>query len=224
MKLVIRIGGSVVASPLNPKLIGEYADLLTELKSEGHELVVVVGGGKAARLYVQAAKELDLPEKEQDLVAIFVTRLVAWLLARKLGEKTCEKIPETIEDAEKCLKRNRIVVMGGLKPGMTTDTVAALLAQKLKADMLIKATNQDGIYTMDPKKHPEAKLLENIKFEDLDKIFEKAEHEAGIHQILDPEATKILKKTRMKTVVLNGYNPKNILKAVKGEKIGTTIQ
>ena len=73
MRIVIRIGGSVVASPINPALIGRYIELLKNLKMQGHELAVVVGGGALARDFIKIAKNLDLDERAQDEVAISVS-------------------------------------------------------------------------------------------------------------------------------------------------------
>ena len=107
---------------------------------------------------------------------------------------------------------------------MTTDTVAALVAKEIEADMLVKATDQEGIYTKDPKKHKDARLLRKVKIEDLEKIFEENRHKAGIHQILDPEAIKILKELKLKVVVVNGFKPENVELAVKGEAVGTLVE
>jgi len=224
MRLVLRIGGSVVASPFNPTLLSSYADLLVRLKREGHLVAVVVGGGSLAREMIKIAREMGLSESEQDEIAISVSRLVAQLLAMKLGEVGAGKVPLSIEEAESLVKEGKIVVMGGLKPGMTTDAVAAMLAERIDADLLLKATDQEGIYDKDPKKHPDAKKLDALSFDDLTRFFEKEKHEVGIHQILDPEAVRILRKKRTKTIVLNGFNSNNVLLALKGEKIGTQIE
>jgi uridylate kinase len=224
MKVVLRIGGSVVASPFNPSLLSGYADLLVKLKQEGHVVVAVVGGGSLAREIIKVAKEMGLKEPEQDEVAISVSRLVAQLLALRLGEVGAGKVPTSIEEAEGLAKDCRVVVMGGLKPGMTTDAVAAMLAEGIDADLLVKATDQEGIYTRDPRKHRDARKLDVLSFDDLTRFFEKERHEAGIHQVLDPEAVRILKKRRTRTVVLNGFKPNNVLLAVKGEKVGTLIE
>lgn len=224
MKLVIRFGGSVIASPLNPKLINEYAKLLKKLRSEGHEIVAVTGGGEIARNFIKVAKNLGLAEEAQDELAIKASRLVAELLQKKLEDEACQKIPKSVKEAKKCLEKGKIAVMGGLKPGMTTDTVAALVAKAIKADMLVKATDQEGIYTKDPKKHKDAKLLKRIKIEDLEKIFEENRHKAGIHQILDPKAIKILKKLKIKLIVVNGFQPENVELALKEIPIGTLVE
>ena len=224
MRIVLRIGGSVVASPINPALISKYVDLLKDLKRQGHEVAVVVGGGALAREFIGVAKNLGLDENAQDEVAISVSRIFAQLFLKKLGELGCKVTPLTIEDAAKCLREGRIAVMGGLKPGMTTDTVAALIVEQVNSELFIKATDQEGIYNKDPRKHADAVKLEHLSFEDLPRVFAKDEHKAGIHQILDPEAVKILRKGRVKVVVANGFKPKNVLLAVKGEKVGTLIE
>ncbi|MEM3626686.1 MAG: UMP kinase [Candidatus Bathyarchaeia archaeon] len=224
MRIVIRIGGSIAASPINPALIGKYADLLKDLKIKGHDVVVVVGGGALAREFIQAAKDLGLDEESQDEIAISVSRIFAQLFLKKLGELGCRGVPITIEEAVKCLNKGKIAVMGGLRPGMTTDTVAALIAEKVNADMLIKATDQEGIYDKDPRKHADAVKLDWIRFEDLPNVLAEKRHKAGIHQILDPEAVKVLKAKRIKVLVLNGFKPENILLAVEGRNVGTIIE
>lgn len=223
MRIVMRIGGSVVASPINPALISRYIELLKDLKMQGHELAVVVGGGALARDFIKVAKNLGLDERAQDDVAISVSRIFAQLFLKKLGELGCEAIPLTVEDAVKCLRDGKVAVMGGLKPGMTTDTVAALIAEKVNTDVLIKATDQEGIYDKDPRKHADAVMLKHLSFEELSNVFAEDKHKAGIHQILDPEAVKILKRKRVRVVVVNGFKPENILAVVEGKHVGTMI-
>ncbi|MHA1710654.1 MAG: UMP kinase [Candidatus Freyarchaeota archaeon] len=224
MRVVIRIGGSVLASPPNPKLMAKYADLLRSLKAKGHEFVVVVGGGSVARDFIELAEELGLSEPEKDEVAILVSRIFARLLARKLGDLSHEEVPTSVEAAAEALESGKIVMMGGLRPGMTTDAVAALVAEAIEADLLVKATNQDGIYDRDPKKHPDAKKIDRLSFRNLFQLFEEDRHRAGIHQILDPEAVRILQQRKTKTVVVNGFHPENVALAMEGKRVGTLIQ
>lgn len=224
MRIVLRIGGSVIASPINQTLIGEYADLLKALKKEGHNVAVVVGGGALAREFIKVAKNLGLAERAQDEIAISVSRIFAQIFIEKLGKFGCGSVPLTVEDAVKCVCDRKIAVMGGLKPGMTTDAVAALIAERLNADLLIKATDQEGVYDKDPKKHADAVLLKHLRFDDLPKFFAENRHKAGIHQIIDPEAIKILKRMKVKFVVVNGFKLENVLLAVEGKSVGTIIE
>jgi uridylate kinase len=223
MRIVLRIGGSVVASPLNAELMGRYADLLEDLRKRGHEMAVVVGGGVLAREFIRAAESLGLNERAQDEIAISVSRVYAQLLLRKLGESACKNVPLTVEETAKCLREGTIAVMGGLRPGMTTDSVAALIAEKTKADLLVKATDQDGIYDRDPRKYADAVKLEHLSFQDLSRVFAEDKHKAGIHQIIDPEAVRILMRKKVRVVVVNGFKPENVLGVIEGKRIGTTI-
>ena len=223
MRIVLRIGGSVVASPINTDLMSNYAEMVKTLKGKGHEVAVVVGGGALAREFIGIAKKLGLEEQAQDEAAISVSRLFAQLFLKTLGGMGCGKVALTLDDAAECLDAGKILVMGGLKPGITTDAVAALVAERVKADLLIKGTDQDGVYNKDPRKHADAVKLDRLSFDDLAAVFSESKHKAGIHQIIDPEAVKIMKRERMKLVVVNGFKPENILAAVNGESVGTVV-
>jgi len=223
MRVVLRIGGSVVASPINTELISKYAELLKTLKKQGHEVAVVVGGGSLAREFISIAKNLSLDEQAQDEIAISISRIFAQLFIKKLGTLSCNTVPLTVDNAAECLGKGKIVVMGGLKPGMTTDSVAALLAERVNADLLVKGTDQDGVYDKDPRKHSDAVKLDRLSLDELAGVFDESKHKAGIHQIIDPEAVKILKRRRMRLIVVNGFAPENILAAVNGESVGTVI-
>lgn len=223
MRIVVRIGGSVIASPINPALVSEYIDTLIKLEKQEHKVAVVVGGGVPAREFIEITKSLGLEERFQDEVAISVSRILAQILLKKLGRSGCESVPLTIDGALRCLQRGKITVMGGLKPGMTTDTVAALIAEQIDADLLIKATDQEGVYDKDPRKHVDAVKLDNLSFDDLLQVFTEEEHRAGIHQVLDPTAVRILRKGRTKVIIVNGFKPENVLAAIGGEKVGTLI-
>ncbi|MDR0372467.1 MAG: UMP kinase [Nitrososphaerota archaeon] len=223
MRIVVRIGGSVVANPINTQLLAKYAHIIITLKQQGHGVVVVVGGGALARQFIELAKELELNMNAQDEVAISCSRLFAQLFLKKLGGYGGNNVAVTIDEAAKCLSNNKVAVMGGLKPGITTDTVATLVAETVDADMLLKGSDQLGVYNKDPRKHVDAVKLDRLTFEELSEVFEQNEHQAGIHQIIDPEAVKILKHRRIKTVVVSGFDPQNMLAAVRGENVGTLI-
>lgn len=223
MRIVLKIGGSVIASPINPTLVRQYIQVITELTSRGHEVAIVVGGGKLARKLINFARRVGLDEKDQDDIAISVSRIFAQIFQKKLGSSSCETILTNVEEAVTCLRTGKIPVMGGLQPGMTTDTVAALIADQADSDLLIKVTDQDGIYDKDPGKFSDAVKLNLISFDELLKVFSKDQHSAGIHQVLDPEAIKILTRERIRVVVVNGFQPKNVVAAVQGKHSGTEI-
>ncbi len=223
MRIVVRIGGSVVASPINTELMNKYVDIIKAMKQQGHEVAVVLGGGALAREFIGIAKNLGLDMIGQDEIAISCSRLFAQLFLKKLSDFACSKVAVTLDDAAQCLSEGKVVVMGGLKPGITTDTVAALVAERVDAELLVKGTDQNGVYNKDPRKHSDAVKLDRLELEDLAKVFEHSEHKAGIHQIIDPEAIKVLKRKRLKLIVVNGFVPENMLAAIKGENVGTVI-
>ena len=223
MRLVVRIGGSVVASPVNTELMGKYVGIIKDIKQLGHEVAVVLGGGALAREFIGIARNLGLDMVSQDEIAISCSRLFAQLFLKGLGEVGCGRVSVTLDEAAQCLAEGKIVVMGGLRPGITTDTVAVLVAERINADLMVKGTDQNGVYDKDPRKHPDATKLDKISLEELVGVFEHSEHKAGIHQIIDPEAIKVLKRKRLKIVVVNGYEPENLVAALKGAKVGTVI-
>jgi uridylate kinase len=224
MRVVLRIGGSVVASPVNTELMSKYTDVVRKLKEQNHEVAVVVGGGSLAREFISIAKNLGLDMQAQDEIAISVSRLFAQLFLKKLGNLACAKVALTLDDAAECLSDGKIAVMGGLKPGITTDAVAALVAERVDGELLVKGTDQDGIYNKDPRKYPDAVKLNHLSFDDLQGVFSESRHKAGMHQIVDPEAVKVLKRKHVRLIVVDGFKPENILAAVQGEKVGTVVE
>ena len=220
MKIVLRIGGSVLGSPPNVKLVEQYSEVVSELTSGGDSVAVVVGGGPISRKYIESAKGLGLSSYQQDTIAIHASRLNARLVAMKLGGVS--SVPTSIEGLLQRLSRNRVGVMGGLRPGITTDTVAAMLAVRWGANLLIKGSDRDGIYTSDPKIDKHAKKLDKISHDRLKEILGGV-HTPGIHSIVDPVAVERLVESKVNLIVLNGLEPKNILKAARGARIGTLV-
>ena len=220
MKAVLRIGGSVLGSPPSAKVVNAYAEVIADLNFEGHSVAVVVGGGEISREYIRSAAAMGLSTYQQDTVAIHASRLNARLVAMKLGGVS--SVPTSIDGMLQRLARNRVAVMGGLKPGITTDTVAAIVAAKWRADILVKASDQNGIYTEDPRVNKKAKKLDRLTYERMKQIL-GGSHRPGIHSIIDPVAVDQLVESRVKLVVLNGADPKGVIKAIHGEKIGTVV-
>ncbi|MDG6949289.1 MAG: UMP kinase [Nitrososphaerota archaeon] len=220
MKIVLRIGGSVLGDPPSAGLVNGYSEVVSGLNYEGNYVAVVVGGGGIAREYIKSAAQMGLSPYQQDTVAIHASRLNARLVAMKLGGVS--SVPTSIDGMLQRLARNRVAVMGGLKPGITTDTVAAIVAERWKADLLVKASDQSGIYTEDPRANKKAKKLDRINYEKAKQILGGA-HRPGIHSIVDPVAVDRLLESRMKLIVLNGADPKGVIRAVHGEKVGTLV-
>ena len=219
-KIVLRIGGSVLGSPPQAKLLKGYAEVISEARKAGNSIGIVVGGGPIARAYITTAKEVLLPREAQDMIAIDASRLNAKLVGMKLGVK---RVSTTIQGMIIELEKNGIGVMGGLRPGITTDTVAAILGDAWHSDLLVKASDQDGVYTADPRTDKEAKLLHNLSYQELVRILGGTQHRPGIHSIVDPVAARFVSKHKLALVVTNGFFPPNVRKALLGERVGTLV-
>lgn len=221
MKVVISLGGSVLG--FNAERIRRFADVIEEV-SKDNKVFVVVGGGRIAREYINIARELGADNTFCDYMGIEVTRLNAMLLASAL-KSAPKKVPKDFIEAYELSKIYDVIVMGGTFPGHTTDATSALLAEFVKADILLNATSVDGVYSEDPKVNPNAKRFERIKVGDLIEIVAKAEAKAGGSFVMDLLALKIIQRSKIKTVVFLG-EPENILKVLEGNfsEIGTLIE
>lgn len=221
MIVVVSIGGSVLAPDLDSKKFAAYAEAVRKI-SRNHKVFVVTGGGNAAREYIKVARELGAGEAVCDSIGIEVTRLNARLLIAALGEDAYSEPPKDYQEAKNASFQG-IVVMGGVVPGQTTDAVSAILAEYVHADFLINATSVDGVYTSDPKIDKNAVKLANITPRQLVEIVMKTEMTAGSRVPIDPLAAKILERSKIPAIVLDGRDPQNIIDAVEGKHSGTLI-
>jgi uridylate kinase len=222
MKAVIKIGGFAFPSEGRQALVGEYVKLLKELVGE-FRVVVVAGGGEVARVYIRAARELHVPESLCDQLGILVSRLNARLLVDGLGEYAFPEVPVSIDELKHYFSSGKIVAMGGLQPGHSTNAVAAIAAETIKAERFVNATDVDGVYTADPSRDPTAKKLDKVTLSQLMQILSKMEITAGAYELMDPLALRIIQRSKIPTVILDGRKPSNVIKALRDEEIGTRV-
>jgi len=223
MKVVIKIGGHIFDSITDSQGIEAYSKLLRKLRSEGHRIVAIMGGGEEARRYIKAAKGLGGSDFACDLLGIDVCRLNARLLIISLGEDAYPEPPRTVEDLRKAIDGGKIVVVGGFQPGQSTNAVAALAAEAVGADLFVNATDVDGVYTSDPKKNPKAKKLDVVTTDKLLTLALKGKLEAGGYALFDPVAIRMVERSRIPTRIVDGRRLTNIELAVKGENVGTLV-
>lgn len=221
MKIVVTVGGSIIIKDQDHKKFKDYADVLLEMKNE-NEIFVVVGGGKPAREYIGIARGLGTSEAACDDIGIEVTRLNAKLLIMALGDAVYPRVANNFHEAMEFSASGKIVVMGGTEPAHSTDAVGSILAEFVCADLLINATSVDGLYDKDPNKYDDAKMYEKITPTEMMSILSRKEINAGTYEFFDMTAIQIIKRSSIKTRIVNGENPENILKAINTE-IGTTI-
>jgi len=223
LKIVLKIGGFAFANLGNAEpLIYDYVKLLKKLSNE-HQIVVVTGGGEVARLYIRAARGMETPESLCDQLGILVSRLNARLLMDGIGDQAFPEIPSTIAELKHYFVSGKLVAMGGLQPGHSTNAVAALAAETVKANLLLNVTDVDGVYTADPSKDSTAKRLDEVNVKHLEEILSKHEMTAGSYDLMDPIALRIIARSKIPTIILDGRIMTNITKAIKNEKTGTKI-
>ena len=222
MRAVIKVGGFAFPGRREGPLVREYVELLKELSSE-FQIVAVAGGGEIARAYISAARELQVPESLCDQLGILVSRLNARLLVDGLGEYAYPEIPVTIDELKQYFSSGKIVGMGGLQPGHSTNAVAALAAETIRAEKFVNATDVDGVYTDDPAKNPTASKLDKVSIAQLMKLLSKNEITAGAYELMDPLALRIIQRSKIATTILDGRTPLNVAKALRGEHVGTLI-
>ena len=221
--VVISLGGSILIPSLENHTIKEYVPALRTI-AKAHRLFVVVGGGGEARRYIGVARDLGIDEGTSDEIGILITRLNATILIAALGDDAYPKVAESHAEAKKFAESGKIVVMGGITPGQTTDAVAAVLAERVGASVFINATSVDGIYSADPKKDRKAKRFTAITPRQLLEIVGGTAMTAGSNTVLDVVAARVVERSHIPLVVLDGRDPKNLTKAIlKGKFSGTVV-
>ena len=222
MKIVVAIGGSILIKDYDSSRFKEYSKLLKELAQE-HEIFVVVGGGKPAREYISVVRDLGAGEAQCDDIGIEVTRINAKLLLSALGDAAYQRVPHNFQEALEFASSGKIIVMGGTEPAHSTDAVSAILAEYVNADKLINLTSVDGMYTKDPNKHDDAELIHEITASDLLDFLNDKDMKAGTYEFFDTTAVQMIKRSKLDTVIANGFEPENLIKVINGENIGTKI-
>lgn len=222
MIIVISIGGSVLTSDLDPERIRTYAKSIEQLAKD-NTVYVIVGGGRVAREYINTARVLGANHVECDSIGIDITRINARLLISALGSRAYIEPATSYPEAAKAALTGKIVVMGGLIPGQTTDAVSAVLAEYVDADLLINATSVNGVYSADPKTDKDAVKFETMTPAQLVDVVMKIDMVAGSNSPLDPLAAKIIQRCGIRTVVIDGREPFNIIEAAAGRHSGTLI-
>jgi uridylate kinase len=221
-RIVIKLSGSIFGQDTNESLIGEYAEMLLSINNE-IQPIVISGGGKIARHYINLARALGSDEANLDIMGIDVSRLNAKLLQTALQEKAYPKIPKTLEEVAIAVESGRIVVTGGLHPGQSTNATSALIAEIVKASKFLNATDVDGIYDSDPNLNKDARLLKKITIQECMRILESESFIAGTYDLMDIVALKVIERSKIPTRILRSETL-NIKNAVENKNyVGTEI-
>jgi uridylate kinase len=221
--VVVSIGGSVLLpGKPDPSFIKRLVQVLVPASTRVR-LFVVVGGGWIARFYKDIGKELGCDDAKLDENGITITRLNAGLLIAALGPAASPVQQLTANAAVAESVKGKIVVMGGERPGQTTDAVAASIAAQTRAARLVNATNVDGVYDSDPRKNKGAVRFDRLTFKEFLRICGKAEHKPGMHVPFDPAGARLVARARIKTLILDGRDLGTLQLAILGKKARATV-
>lgn len=224
MRVVIKIGGHLLFENFKPNF-KKYVKTLGPLSKKLKILHIITGGGPPARAYVKEGRSLGIDEASLDLLGIDLSWINAYLLYKALKAEGYEYHlpPKNPFEVLRYVAEERNIVSGGFTPGQSTAAVAAIIAEVAHADLLIYATDVSGIYTSDPKEDRNAKLLPEVTIDELREILKRRER-AGEYKLLDTVALNIISRSKIKTLVINGLDPQNIVSAINGEKLGTLLK
>ena len=211
---------------IDPQIVSDIAREIAEVVASGVQLVIVVGGGNIFRGVQASAKGMD--RANADYIGMIATVMNAMTLQDALEQieiptrvQTAIAMQEVAEPyirrrAIRHLEKGRVVIFGAGSgnPFFTTDTTAALRAAEIDAEVIFKATKVDGIYDSDPAKNPDAKRYESLTYTHV---------LANDLRVMDGTAIALCKENDIPIMVFNLFEKGNIVRAVKGEPVGTIV-
>jgi uridylate kinase len=228
---VIKFGGSLLfteGGTINSQKISKFCNIIKNNK-DYDSIVIVCGGGTVARQYIKAIRSFTDNEVLCDLIGIDISRINSRLIIAEMKGVAFPQVPTSFEELSLAVDSYNIIVMGGLQPGQSTTSVAVLVAEYLNAEKLVILTDVDGIYDKDPGLHKDAKLLENISYDALQKLIleasDKKQASAGEYRIFDAVSLQILKRSGINVLVMSGKSLTQFNKLWNNEKefVSTTI-
>lgn len=206
--------------------LNQYAEEIKQIIERGVEVAIVIGGGNIFR-GVQAA-EGGIERTQGDYMGMLATMINSMALQSTLEKHGLDtRLQSAIEmkaiaepfirrKAVRHLEKGRIVIFGSGtgNPYFTTDTAATLRAVEIDADVILKGTRVDGIYTSDPEKNPDAEKFDRVSFSEV--------YEKGL-AVMDMTAFTLCNENKLPIIVFDMNKPGNLQKVVLGERVGTLV-
>lgn len=219
---VISLGGSLVVSEeINLNFLKKFQVFIKNNIRKDKKFIIIVGGGKIARKYQQAAKNLTkVTNEDLDWLGIHSTRINAHLLLTIFRNYAYYRIIKNPK--EKVGFKEKILIAAGWKPGFSTDYDAVWLAKTYGSETILNLTDVDYVYDKDPQKYKNAKAFKKISWNDYLKLINN-KWEPGMSAPFDPVASRLAKKFGFKCVIINGNNLKEADKFLKGKNFKGTL-
>ena len=229
-RILLKLSGEALMGEkqygIDPERLAEYAAEIKEVVDLGIEVAIVIGGGNIFRGLSGASKGMD--RVQGDHMGMLATVINGLALQSALEDKGVQtrlqsaiKINEVAEPfirrrAMRHLEKGRVVIFGGGtgNPYFTTDSAAVLRAIEVEADVILKGTRVDGIYTSDPEKDKTATKFDTISFKE---VLHK-----GL-KVMDTTAFTLSQENELPIVVFDMNKKGNLMKLVSGENVGTVV-
>ena len=230
-RVVLKLSGEILAGEagygIDPRVAASIAEQVRELQDLGVELAIVIGGGNIWR--GTAGSALGMDRATADYMGMLATVINALALQDALEQKgvptrvqTAIEMREVAEPyirrrAIRHLEKGRVVIFaaGNGNPYFSTDTPAALRCAEIEAEVMLKATKEEGVYDDDPRRNPDARLFREISYLEV--------LQRGL-RVMDTTATSLCMDNGIPIIVFDVNRPGNIRRAVLGEQIGTYVR
>jgi uridylate kinase len=226
----LKLSGEALGGPtgvnISPEAVQNMAAQIREVRDLGVQVVVVVGGGNIFRGLSGSKRGIERATGDyMGMLATVINALALQDALEKIGVAT--RVQSAISMAQvaeafirrravRHLEKGRVVIFGGGtgNPYFSTDTAAALRANEIGAEVVLKATKVDGIYDSDPKENPKAKRYSQIRYtEALQKQL----------KVMDSTAFSLCMDNRMPIIVFDLFRPHNLKRVIMGERVGTLV-
>lgn len=229
-RILLKLSGEALMGDrqygIDPKRLAEYAQEIKEVVHKGIEVAIVIGGGNIFRGVAGASNGMD--RVQADYMGMLATAINGLALQSALEDAevqtrllTAIKMEQVAEPfikrrAVRHLEKGRVVIFGGGtgNPYFTTDTAAVLRAIEVNAEVILKGTRVDGVYTSDPEKNVNATKFKNISFKD---VMTK-----GL-KVMDMTAFTLSEENKLPIIVFDMNKKGNLMRLVSGENIGTKV-
>ena len=211
---------------IDPNMLEKYATDIKSIVDEKVQVAIVIGGGNIFRGLQGMAKGMDRVQGDyMGMLATVINSMALQAELKKMNVKTTLLSGIVIDPICSSMSRSKaielldeghvVIISGGTgNPFFTTDTASALRGVEIEADVLLKGTRVDGVYTADPEKDPNAIKYETVSF---DEVYEK-----GL-KIMDLTAFTLCKENKLPIIIFDMNKAGNLKKVVNGEKVGTLV-
>jgi uridylate kinase len=229
-RILLKLSGEALGGEngfgISPAAVQSTAGQVKEVRELGIEVVVVIGGGNIFRGLQGSEKGIERATGDyMGMLATIINSLALQDALEKMGIATRVQSAITMHQvaeafirrrAVRHLEKGRVVIFGGGtgNPFFSTDTAAALRANEIGADVILKATKVDGIYDSDPKKNPNAKRFQRISY------LEALQRQL---KVMDSTAFSLCMENKMPIIVFDVFKPHNLRRVVLGEEVGTLV-